>query len=287
MSAPIWYLGPDWDLKPLVCPEPDISMPPVRYGGIFQGLSGARSMTVTGVKEQYSFDFEFLDPNEYHRLEALHRRIIPGPHRLVNPLRVNRLSPQGAEVKPVPGVVTSRTGVSVYRGLLSQELDWPLGAGSFGALSTKWSIPVGSGNYLRFDSATKFPVFPQENIVLSVFMKSPIAGSTLRMAIDWFDKFGQQVSSLSSPATLTSDWFRFSIPLTAPAGICSARFALTNPSSDLVGSHVQLAAAQVETGTVTTPWSPGGGAPRVLIDQLDTVSPRAPYYNTTLTVLEA
>lgn len=287
MSAPIWYLGPDWDLQPLVCPETDVKMSPVRYGGIFQGLSGSRSMTVTGIKEDYSFSFEYLDPEEYLRLEALNRRAIPGPHRLLNPLRVNRLSPNGADVKPVPGVVTSSTGVSVFRGNLSQELDWPSGAGPHGSLSTKWTIPQGSGNYARFDSAFKFPLFPLEEITPSIFLRSPIAGSTVSLTLDWYSKTGTQLSSISSPATMQATWMRFWLPLTAPAGACSARFALTNPSNSLVGSYIQMAAAQVEPGVGVTPWTPGGAAPRVLVDQLEVESPRFPYKNITMTVLEA
>jgi hypothetical protein len=287
MSAPIWYLGPDWDLQPLVCPEPDIAMPPVRFGGIFQGLSGARSMTVTGVKESYGFVFEYLDPDEYLRLEALQRRTIPGPHRLISPLRVNRLSPAAAEVKPVPGVVTSNTGVAVFQGTLVQQLDWPTAAGSFGALSTRWIIPQGMGNYARFDSAYRFPVFPAEEVTASIFLKSPTVGATLLLGIDWFDKLGQQVGGGNVEVVLTSDWVRYTLTRTAPAGACSGRLMLVNIDNDLVGSTMSIAAAQVEAGASATAWTPGGGAPRVLIDQLDTKSPRYPYMDTTLTLLEA
>lgn len=287
MADPIWYLGPDWDLQPLECPEPDIDVSPERYGGVFQGLSGARSMTFTGLKERYTFQFRYLEADEWLRLEALQRRAIPGPHRLINPMRVNRLSPAGAELKPAPGVITSNTGVSVYQGLLSQQLDWPSAAGPYGSLSTKWTIPYGLGNYLRFDSAFKFPVFPAEQVTASMYFKSPTMGATLLFAIDWFDKLGQQLTGNNTEVVLQSTWTRATLTRTAPAGACSGRLVLINIDNDLVGSYMNMAAAQVEKGPTATAWSPGGGAPRVLIDQLTRTSPRFPYSDSTLTVLEA
>ena len=60
-----WYLGPLGDLRPLVCPEPDLSATQVRYGGLHQGLSGARTLDVTGHKAEYEFNTTGDDVTEF------------------------------------------------------------------------------------------------------------------------------------------------------------------------------------------------------------------------------
>jgi hypothetical protein len=286
MSEPIWFLGPDDDLIPLVCPERDFDMTPVRYGGVFQGLSGARSMTNTGIKRQWTMDLSFLEQDEYDRLLVLLSGDIPPPYRLISPFHKNLLSPQAAMVKPVIGVATSNTGFAVFDGPLRQVRDWPSAAGVQGKMSTGWTIVTAPGTYARLDSVARIPVTAGQTITGSIYIKSPNAGN-LYVGFDWFDINGVQLagSVIALAATATS-WTRRTVTATPPAGATSARMILVNFENILLGAEIQLAAAQVEKGSVATSWSIGGGAPRVLIDQLVTKSPRFPYRTATLTLLE-
>jgi hypothetical protein len=287
MADPIWYLGPDYDLQPLVCPEPDFDVTPVRYGGVFQGLSGARSVTHTGVRMQWTMELDFLDPDEYLRLEALLYRRIPGPYRLISPFKTNMMSPDGSMFKPTFGIDTGLTGMAIYQGSLRQVRDWPAAAGVSGGLSTGWLMATTSGNYARMDQQHRLPVKAGEVITGSVYIKCATAG-TMVLGFDWFDKNGVQLSGTpSTTMTLTSSWVRWSVVSTPPANAVTARMFLINPSSGLLGAEVFVAAGQAEKGGVATAWGPGGGAPRVIVDQLPTKTPRFPYKSATLVLLEA
>jgi hypothetical protein len=287
MADPIWFLGPDWDLQPLVCPERDFDITPVRYGGIFQGLSGARTVSNTGLKYQYTMDLTYLTPEEYGRLEALHFRRIPGPHRLISPLKKNRLSADGSIVKAGGAVHLNHTGFSVYVGATRKVLDWPSAAGTEGAVSTGWTISLGAGNYGRFDSLYKTPVTAGQPVTGSVWLKCANAG-TIELRFDWFDKAGVQIGNTAPTGVVNLDtsWTRKTLTATPPAGAVNARFAFVSPSESLVSAELFVAAAQVEVGPTATSWSPGGGAPRVAIDQMAVKTPRFPYTSTTITILE-
>src|SRR5688572_21324044 len=101
VDNPEWYIGALGALRRLPVPDPGIRMSPVVYGGIRQGLSGARTLDVTGVRMGYDMEFTGLEPDEWMHLEALRTRLIPGPHRLLDPLRRNRLSVEAAAVRVV------------------------------------------------------------------------------------------------------------------------------------------------------------------------------------------
>jgi hypothetical protein len=287
MADPIWYLGPDWDLQPLVCPERDFDMTPVRYGGMFQGLSGARTVSNTGHKYQYTMDLNYLTPEEYGRLEALFFRRIPGPYRLISPMKKNRLSPDASIFKTMGAVHLAHTGFSVYTGTTKVSNDWPTEAGTEGGKSLAWFISLGFGNYGRFDSLYRTPVTPGQPVTMSMWAKCAVAG-TLEFRFDWFNKSGTQVGNTTTGSvSVTSAWGRKIYTATPPADVYTARVAVLHPSESMVGSELFLAAAQVEIGASATPWSPGGGAPRVVLDQMPVKSPRFPYTTATINILEA
>lgn len=280
MADPIWYLGPAGDMRALVCPERDIDITVERYGGVFQGLSGARSMTVTGHKQRFTFDFRYLTDEEYAWLEALHFRSVFGHYRLRNPFKRNLLNTQASLVR-VQG--DNRT-VQFTSGVASTVVDWPSGAGTNGNISTKWTNRSAGTQVFRVDDRYHIPVVVGSPVVFSIYMKTSVA-FTGNLIIDFYDKNDQQLSSgtLATPA-LTTSWQRFQALGTPPANAVTARgaFYTSNTSPDLY-----FAAAQFEDGSTPTAWEIGGGSPVVLLDQLETVTPRFPYRNTTLSLLEA
>lgn len=277
--AATWYMGPDGDLRALTCPEPDIATSLVRYGGIHQGLSGARTLDVTGHRKDYTFQFDHVDPADWAWMQAMHSRHIQGPFRLIDPLFKNRLSLEASSCK---ANLASARGMWLAAGNSLRAYDWPSAAGTLGNQSTKWfnrpaSYPA------RFDNDKRTPVFPLETIVGSMYMKAS-AGFSGTMGFDWFDITGTQFSSTSTTVSPTTSWARYSYSSAAPAGAVSAKyyFYTANTAADLY-----LAAAQVEAGATPTSWELGGGAPVVLLDQLATVSHRYPITNVTMTLLEA
>lgn len=278
--APTWYLGPTGDLRPLTCPETDIDISVIRYGGLHQALSGARSLDVTGHRQKFDFNFNWLEPDEYSWLEAMHLRQVKGPFRLISPLKTNRLTPESSF-----GFVGAGTaqGASLAGGVATQVYDWPAGVGSGNGMATKWTNRPAGTPVFRFDDFKRTTVIVGETITASVYLKASTA-MTVSLIVDWWDRTSQTSSTSVTSASVTTSWTRFSVSATVPAGTHTARFAgYTNNAVP----DIYWAAAQFEAAASATPWSIGGGAPVVLLDQLSTISPRYPFYNTTLTLLEA
>lgn len=273
-----WYIGPPGDLKQLVCPEISLSVTDVRYGGVHQAISGARIMDVTGVKQDIALTFNFLDEADYRWLQALQTRHIPGPHRLISPLRKNRLTTQAASVNPTASI---RPGVKLSAGTWAWVNDWPSAAG-YGVRSIEWSSRTASST-LKFDSVQGVPLFPLEQFTGSVYIKgsSSISAS---LTVDYYDRYGVFLSSATpESASVTTSWARYTITRTAPTNAATAVLGVTAVAT----TTMRLAAAQLESGSSASAWDQGGGAPLVLVDQLPSVSPRFPLMNATITLLEA
>jgi hypothetical protein len=279
-----WYIGPMGDLRAVRCPEPDISTSVVRYGGVHQGLSGARTMDVTGHRQEIHMDFNHMDYSEWRWLEALHLRHVPGPHYLINPMRKNRLTPESSLCNPRN---LGFHGMSVNSGAWTLEYDYPSGASDLGGRCLRWT-GWSSGFTLRWDRYVYIPIFPLETITGSVWMRAE-TNRGIQLVFDWYDRTFTQVGSSSATTfSLTSAWQKCAITATAPAGTHSAVLAAIAYSADgPVGVPIRAAAAQVETGSTATSWEMGGAATRVLLDQLETSSPIYPLTNVSMTLLEA
>ncbi|MBM7771983.1 hypothetical protein JOD54_002187 [Actinokineospora baliensis] len=269
-----WYLGPLGDLRALTCPEPGITVSQVRYGGIHQGLSGARTLDVTGHKAEYTFQWRWIDPAERLWLEALHTRLIPGPFRLIDPLRHNRLS--------ISAVTLNGPGITVPTATRTWTTDWPALAGP-GYRSLRLTGWGGETNTVTFDQAVKTAVFPEEQMVGSVWLKADAAVSA-RIGFEWFDRTGAQVGTNYNTVSITTTWTRFSMFRLAPVGAVSGVFQFRGQTYT---TPVQLAAPQFERGSTPAAWETGGGAPVVVLDQLALTSPRFPLVDCDLTLLEA
>lgn len=274
-----WYLGPLGDLRELPCPELDVQLTTTRYGGIHQSLSGARHMDVTGLRSEYVMEFKYLDKDEYRWLEALHTRLIPGPVRLINPLKKNRLSLAASTLQ---GNNYLGAGIQIDSQLWEWDWDWPSAAGP-GARSMKienWDIPYA----LRFDRKIRVPVTVGEPVTWSVWMKAS-AAQTVQVIANWWNRDTQLSGSALTNASVTTSWTRFTATGTPPSGAFSAQPALVLPTD--TGETIWIAAPQFEVGSSASDWEIGGGAPEVLVDQVPLVSHRFPLVNASVTLLES
>lgn len=278
-----WYLGPSYDMRALQTPDVGMSLPYERYGGTFQALSGARSMDVTGHRSAYELSWEYLDKADWDFLQAMNMRHLPGPHYLINPLSKNRLSPQ-ASMCYWRGK-TDGVGVWADRAVPQwQNGVFPTGVMGFRSLrASVWTFTT--NNEFMFDRGPRTPVLNSEQITASIYVKADVS-APMHMSLRRFDKFGVEITP--APAwiafTATTSWQRFSMTETEPSNVCSVQFQVSADNDD---TAINLAAAQVESGATATAWEIGGGSARVLIDQLDTVSPRYPIQQASLTLLEA
>lgn len=275
--ATTWYLGPPGDLRALVCPERDIDITEARFGGVHQSLGGARTMDVTGIKKQYQFNWKYIDGPDYQWLRALHTRLIPGPHRLVDPLLKNRLSLGVSDGNLTPHKYSFYTATA---GLLTNQLDYPTGV--LGKRCVRWSDRTAS-SVLRLDLDKMTDVFALETINVSAYLKGA-SSVTVGMYVAWYDKTGAFLSNSStSNKSVTTSWARYDASFTAPANAVMGVFSLTSTAT----TTINIAAPQFETGSTVTAWEQGGANPLVLIDQMPTITPRYPTSNVTMTLLES
>jgi hypothetical protein len=273
-----WYLGPLGNLRELECPEVNMTITDVRYGGVHQGLSGARTMDVTGIKQDLNLTFEFLEEDDYRWLQALHTRQIPGPHRLINPLRKNRMTVPGAKCDATSSI---RPGVRFSAGEWDWQNDWPTAAG-YGWRSLRWFSRTAS-SIMVWDAEQHNPIFPLEQLTGSAYIKGD-SSVTATFRLDYYDKDNVFLSSSTTEnAAVTTSWARYSITRTAPVNACAARLVL----SAVATTTMRVAAAQLEPGASATAWDQGGGSLLVLVDQMPTTSPRFPLVNCSISLLEA
>jgi hypothetical protein len=281
MSERTWYLGPAGDLRPLDCPDTNMRLTETRYGGVFQGLSGARTVDVTGHRSEYQFNFKYLLRGDYAWLKAMHTRQIPGPVRLINPLLKNRLSTQASTLRLAP---QQRNGLRFSWGNASRVRgDWP--SGVLGYESIAWSDWVNAYQYFRFDEVYKTPVFPEETVTCSIYARSDVA-QTVELVLDYNDRDLSQFGSSPRYAfPVTTGWTRLDMTATVPVNCAAAQFAILSTAAP--AAPIMFAAPQLEPGSVATEWEQGGASPTVLVDQLTTTSPIFPYFDSSLSLLEA
>lgn len=274
-----WYLGPLGDMRPLVVPEPGIEIAEVRYGGVHQGLSGARTMDVTGNRSEYKLGIKHLEPDEFLWLEALHARLVPGPFYLINPLKRNRLTAQASRLLPVG---PRSSGVYVDSPYTISR-DWPDDVpvpGRSLALSG-WEETV----EVRFDPNRPVPLLSGDTLTASVYLKADVPyDATLRVA--WYDEDKKFLSNTDIPITIANTWSRhWTTYHEAPREAAAAKLSVPLGTAD---TTVYVAAPQLEVNTSwPSTWEVGGGAPLVLFDQLPTVSGRYPLRDVVITLLEA
>lgn len=280
MSDATWYLGPLGDLRPLIVPEPDLNIDEVRYGGVHQGLSGARTMDVTGHRAEYKFEFKHLERDEFVWLEALHTRFVPGPFHLLNPLKRNRLTVQASRMLPIE---SKNSGVFLTAPYTFVR-DWPTEIPLPGR-SCRVAGWAGANAYLQFDQQKLVPLMPNETLTASVYLRSDLAHSGW-LRVSWYDADRAFISNTDVPISLATEWQRhWSTFHEAPSDAVGAMFTLVLGSAN---TAVYVAAPQLEADApFPTEWQIGGGAPVVLVDQLPTTSGRFPLRNASLNLLEA
>lgn len=275
--APTWYLGPAGDLRPMDCPDQDIEINQVRYGGVHQGLTGARTVDVLGFRYEYTFNFTNVEYQYWSWFEALHTRHVRGPIWLLNPMRINRLSTRATSLDTR---ARTNSGV-VVGGAVAVSADKPAGVDVGSSLS--WSGRV-ANDTLKFDAFTGSPVRTGETLVASIYLKASASTTGLTLQIDWINAAGAVQSTTTGAAiTASTTWTRYSTSAAVPAGAAKALVYLKAASAT---NTVYVAAPQLEAGSTATPFQVGGAATLVEVDQLTGTSHRYPLMDVGLTLLE-
>lgn len=278
LTPATWYLGPVGDYRALLAPKVDLTDTTDRYGGVHQALSGARVMDITGYRQTYQFDWDYMSPEDWEWMNALYLMHIPGPHRLLNPMKKNKLSSLSTSL------IASRSdqlGAVIQSMNYQYVLDFPVAAGVGNRSLLLTSNPLANSS-IHFDGDNFNPVPPTESFTCSIWMKAASA-QTVNLFADAKMADGTSPGSASIACSVTTAWQRFSV--THAPGAHLGRLGLTFPN--VATYNVQIAAPQLEYGTSPTTWRIGGGGPTVLLDSLSTSSHRFPLTDVSLSMLEA
>lgn len=272
MDERTWYLGPLGDLRGLISPDGGVERTVQRYGGVHQALSGARTMDITGHRASYTLPVPAVTPAESRFVEALHQRTVPGPYRLLDPLSRNRLPRNAALLKPFTAEVT------VTSGGVARSTSAPTSSIGVPVTSLLWSS-YSAGASLALPAV---PVLADEVLTFSLW----IGGSTditAELSISFTGLDGASLGRATRTAAVTGgSWRHCQIATAAPEGAIAAEVRVAPEAAP----RVFLAAAQVEPGEQAGEFDLGGGAPTVVIDQLERSSPIYPLNDMTLTLLE-
>lgn len=279
MQDRVWYLGPLGNVRPLPTPETDMDFTVIAYGGVHQGLSGARTKDITGHKSELSLSWSYLQPEEYAWLQAMHEGYFPGPFSLLNPLKKNRLSRESSAVRSVR---RDTAGLRIPSGNVNRVRQVPEDI-DLGGMSLMWDS-WGSNRTLSFDTDRMVPVLDEETVTFSVYLLGS-TGFSVDVWLSYFDADGgTEGESERQSFTMSTSFQRVSVTATVGSSVVAARPNI-EPQTD--SGTLAIAAPQLEHGREATPWGLGGAASTVLIDELTTTSPRYPLYGAELSLLEA
>jgi len=278
-----WYFGWLGEMRSLLTPNVNLTNVEERYGGVHQSLNGARTVDVTGLRRTYEMDWDYLTDDEVAWLYAFYRRMITQPSYLIDPTKKNLISEQ-ASVANTHGM--NDLGVS-YNSTVVREFrnDYPTGLSIIGDRVPLIVSTGVTGGWVRLDGDDNWiPVTVGEPITFSIYMRCDSGTVNLSMVADWADKYGVELPGTFIAKTVTTSWQRFSITVTPTGSQAGLRPAIVFPTGTI---NLRLAAPQVEYGSVATTWEMGGGRAKVMIDQIDSESPRFPLNNISATFLEA
>lgn len=283
METPQWLFGPSGDLRPLPPPEPGIGNGVERFGGIHQAINGARTVDTFGFRAGYEFAMEYLEPDEYFRLESLFTETIPGPFWLIDPMRKNLLSRESAVSRDEN---YSGHGLTWQDGNIVEWVTIQDSPVSWNRRAAKWSN-LSSGGYINFDAEHKLPVKAGTPVTFSMHLK-PSVGITLRLSVTTFSN-DTMIETIYGPIeTLTAGvWTRLLNPFTLTDDVEEIGVSLvaSNPGP-ADAETVHIVSPQVEFGSEATDPALGGAAVVAAIESLKGTSPRYPYQSATLKLLE-
>lgn len=274
-----WYLGPKGRIRQLPCPDKNVQARPVRYGGVHQGLSGARVQDFTGVKAEYQLSLPLLSQEEHAWIDALQTNHVRGPYFLMDPAKGNRLSTRATHL--YVGWVAA-TGVKT-------QAQWSVSRDAPDAAVLAGHSLVFSGwnttfNTVMFDGNRPTVCFTGEKVTGSVYLKAS-ASHTATLRFRYYDIDGEV---LGDSATVTMNvgtaWGRYSITKVTPVNAVGQVLLLTFGT---VGPTVKVSAPQINAGASATAFETGGGAPQVIIGQYDCQYPHFPIRDASLTLWEA
>lgn len=255
MSDPVFYLGPLGAMQAIASPRPGLQVGDDESAVVSRLLTGRRHAQLRAPSRDYTLTWDYLTVAEFSVISALRAGVFgPGPVRLLDPWRPNRLSAEASAVAgSLPQLFTATAGTIVP------------GTPRYGYQSAAWTVLSGTATGARLDvqgGLAAVPVLSGEQITGSVYVTG--SGLSVAAALAWYDIAGAYLStSIGAGAALTGAYVRRTVTASAPAGAVLGTVAVattTSPGSTVTCSVDQL---QFDAAAEATEWVLGEPVPRL------------------------
>lgn len=310
-----FYVGPVGSLVQLPDVAADVDVASARIGGAGRSLMGRAWRDTLGYQRTWTWKWADLLPAQTAYLDAVANGLVPGPLRLVDPRRTNRLPEQqasgGSRSRSADGFAVTLGGLT-YRDLGKVEpVPQTLGPWQLLRGCVEWSRSTGGAGSLfltgpEADGTWRCPITPRRDIVeLSAW----VAGKAgLPVALEWteWDRAGtaRNYSSTAAGASVALEagrWQQLIVNVAPAADAVAMMPRLTTATGAASGSVLttawQLAALDAEeqppgswSGRVppelAAGWRIGGGAPAVVADPSGGAYPRFGFHDAGLVLVE-
>lgn len=270
MSAIVYpYLGTPGSMVQLPGPSGPIESSPTRGDVVHTDLAGG-----VGVTRRLKVKRTFVAPYTSRPGTGTDDTLLgfyqglygDGPFVLVDPSVTNVLpldvSTCGLRSNASPGWIATSGTVAAAGGASSPVT-------RSGVLT--WTTPASGASLhpglvaLTADINTAPAYLPGEAVTVSMYLKVS-SGGTHTLVLNGYNSVGVSIATSTQSVALTTSYQRFSVSIAAGlGGFASCIYVLPRLLTTAGALTFSIAAVQLEYGTTASTWSPGFGAPRVLM----------------------
>lgn len=302
-----FWVGPLGSLRALPDVAAEVKVPVTRIGGMHRALAGGLTVDTFARKRAWTWSYDTLLSTQLAYLEALQYGNIPGPLRLIDPHRFNRLPEDiasgGSVTRSNAGFFTDSGSFAYYHPLTDVTTAdvSTLGPSALLRGCQEWLISVpGADNFFRpydaqwADVRLRVPVLPGETLRLSVWLLGP---STAQIALNagWHNAAGARyrVDPLVGLTALALDhWQLFTGDIVVPSDGAVSVYPVLETDSTHVAANTSIYTTGWQVSVpdpslepagrytfhcdpedVSGGWHIGGGAPYVVPDVGDVAYP--------------
>jgi hypothetical protein len=241
-----YHVGPIGGLVALPDVLGDRDQPLERIGGSSRSLLGRQWRDTLGFQRSWSWSWDALLPEQVAAVEPLAYGVMPGPIRLLDPYRANRLPEQvasGGSVTRSARLFAVTTGGVQYRALRLAGPN-PLTLGPWRLLRgcQQWLRPTAGDGVLylpgnSLDGTWRLPVLPGERLRLSVWLAGQ-SGVQPRLGWVEYDR-NDAPTAYQTPNGLginSSTWQRGTTEFVPGASTVAVSPRITLPAGSVAGS---------------------------------------------------
>jgi hypothetical protein len=260
-----WYLGPLGAMVSIPLPQAPMDVAPALLGGVHTSLMGVVTVDRLALPRSWPMVWPYLTEDELVYLEMVGRGVVPGPLRLIDPMRRNRLAGRVATGGSLSrsAVDFTQTGGSTPTWLA--VTDPPATVPVRGVISWQRTTTA-AGSLTTANTVDRVPLITGEQVVATVWARG--AAIQASAAVDAWNVSNSASRTTGTAATLNATtWTQLSVTYTPVSGRISGSPVLVVASGQ-AASTLQATGWMISPADQSTAWAPGGGSPTVVAGEL-------------------